>query len=117
QFAALSFLLLPFTALGRGIFQGELKMHYVAMSQMVEHVVRVGIIIMVAIWFTTTSHSYTVIGKGAVWAAIGGALGAILLLVVGFMKDKPYTTGTVEIDWRYSINGAIGIGVVDTLNL
>lgn len=116
QFAALSFLLLPFTALGRGVFQGELKMHYVAMSQMVEQVVRVGIIIMVAIWFTTTSHSYTFIGKGAVWAAIGGALAAILLLVFGFMKDKPYTTGTGEIDWRYYIKVVIGLGVVVTLN-
>src|SRR5699024_12711655 len=77
QFAALSFLLLPFTALGRRVFQGELKMHYVAMSQVVEQVVRVGIIIMVAIGFTTTSHYYIFIGHAAVSTAIGGLLTAV----------------------------------------
>lgn len=78
---AFLFLLIPFLAIYRGFFQGELKLEGTASSQLVEQIFRVGIIILAAILYD--KQVFTSVYQTGTWASAGGVvggLGAILVL-------------------------------------
>lgn len=72
-------LFLPFLAVGRGFAQGQFNMRPTAISQVLEQVVRVVVIIVVA-WLAAHQH-WNVYRMGA-WAMSGALFGAIAALLV-----------------------------------
>lgn len=110
--AAWIFLLIPFTALLRGAFQGYQEMKPTAYSQIGEQLIRVGIIIAVAAYVVIQEKDIYVIGQAAGISAIVGALGAIMILFYFFRKKKPETYGNNPIPWKYYIQTMIKFGVI-----
>src|SRR5690625_6088261 len=96
RWLALAILFITVTSLLRRIFQGHQQMHAIAYSQISEQLVRVVIIITAAIFtFYGYLHIYD-IGVFGVIASIGGALAAIIILLI-FLKNTPLTqAGTNE---------------------
>lgn len=116
RWLALAILFIPVTSLLRGIFQGHQQMHAIAYSQISEQLVRVVIIITAAIFtFYGYLHIYD-IGVFGVIASIGGALAAIINLLI-FLKNTPLTqAGTNEYSWRSYGKTLLLFGVVASLN-
>lgn len=117
QQAAFVFLLIPFTALLRGIFQGSFTMQPIAYSQVGEQLIRVTIIIIVALLFARGKlpHIHT-IGEGAVFASIAAACIAILVLLVFLYQKKPLVKGSFIIPWKDYIRTIVVLGIVASLN-
>ncbi|UOQ44668.1 polysaccharide biosynthesis protein [Halobacillus salinarum] len=84
--AFFAFLLLPFTSLIRGIYQGQNNMQPTAVSQVIEQVLRVALIIATAVYAVTSGHIYQ-IGIGASAAAVLGSIGAAVFLGYSARKD------------------------------
>ncbi len=82
------FLLLPFTSIGRGVFQGIDEMTPTAVSQMVEQVVRVLVIISATLFFVGNGYSYYYVGSGAAFGSILGGLAACLVLSLYITKHR-----------------------------
>ncbi|KAB7664954.1 polysaccharide biosynthesis protein [Bacillus sp. B1-b2] len=84
-----TFLLSPFIATIRGVFQGEGNMLPTAVSQVGEQTIRVGTILFAAIFFSYQGYSLYFIGAGALFGSItGGALCLVILLL--FYKKARY---------------------------
>jgi len=116
--SGLTFLVIPFVASLRGIFQGHNNMVPTAASQIIEQLVRVTLIITTAIVVVTKQHSLYLIGTGAAIASFIGALGAFLILVLFLLKHKNYL-GKVDnhsVDWGYLIRIVLVYGIVITIN-
>lgn len=116
QFGALAFLLIPFTALLRGVFQGLYEMQPVAYSQMIEQLVRVSVVIIVAVVVSDDMSSRYEIGFGAVWAAILGGLFAVIVLLIFVLKQRPYDHTRYSVEWRRYIRIVLFVGIIVTLN-
>ncbi|MFC2948833.1 putative polysaccharide biosynthesis protein [Virgibacillus sediminis] len=115
QFSALIFLLLPFVAVLRGVFQGNYQMEPTAYSQVGEQLVRVCLIIGAAVTVALRDEVYH-IGWAAVFASLLGTGAAILILSIFFVKRKPYTSGTAQVPWRFLTRNLLLVGVVAALN-
>ena len=74
------FWFMPFLAIGRGYAQGQLNMVPTAMSQVIEQIVRVAIIIGVAWWGVQANWSVYRIGEWATFGATIAGLAATLFL-------------------------------------
>lgn len=117
QIAGVAFLLIPFSSIFRGYFQGNNMMHPTAYSQIGEQVVRVSIIIVGAYatyigWFQVEAIGYV-----AVWATICGGITAICIgwyyfLHESFPKEKQKT----NIQWGFYIKIIVLFGLVASLN-
>lgn len=116
ELAAFIFLLIPFTSLLRGVFQGVQQMKPTAYSQIGEQLVRVSVIIIAAYIIATNGDSFYKIGQAAGVAAIGGALAALLILSVFLLKKRPKLAGEKVISWRYYIRTILLFGLVASLN-
>ncbi|MGJ9460224.1 putative polysaccharide biosynthesis protein [Oceanobacillus sp. CF4.6] len=116
QFAAFSFLLVPFSALLRGVFQGNYFMKPTAYSQVGEQFVRVFIIIMAALYVAFGNHQLYEIGQAAALASIFGGIVAILILTFFFIKTKPVSNEKYEIPWNYYMRTLLILGIVAALN-
>lgn len=117
QLVALSLLLIPFTSLLRGVFQGNGNMKPTAYSQMGEQLFRVLLIIAVAIYVSFTGADLYRIGEGAAIASIGGGLAAILLLTMFIRKsEQSVQLQKAVIPWRYYIQTLLLFGLVASLN-
>ncbi|WP_445492785.1 putative polysaccharide biosynthesis protein [Niallia sp. 03133] len=81
-----SFLISPFTALMRGIFQGEGSMIPTAVSQVGEQLIRVSTILITALVFTYQGYTLYTIGAGAMFGSITGGLISFLLLFYYYKK-------------------------------
>lgn len=79
-----AFLFSPLTAILRGIFQGEGNMIPTAVSQVSEQLLRVGIILFVAVFFSYKRYSLYAIGS-----VIGGLLS--LLVLIYFYRKKSFS--------------------------
>ncbi|GGD04367.1 putative membrane protein YabM [Thalassobacillus devorans] len=77
--SALVFLVLPFTSVMRGAFQGSNDMQPTAVSQIVEQLVRVSIIITIAVALVG-KEDYYAIGTGAAAASVAGSIAAAIFL-------------------------------------
>lgn len=83
------FLFMPILATLRGYFQGVYRMEPTAVSQVSEQLVRVGVILLFAYWYTQGSFDLYEMGAGAMSGAIWGAGSAALILLIAFIKKDP----------------------------
>lgn len=83
------FLFMPILATLRGYFQGIYRMEPTAISQVIEQLVRVGVILLFAYWYTQGIFDLYEMGAGAMSGAIWGAGSASLILLIAFFKNKP----------------------------
>ncbi|MFD1849256.1 putative polysaccharide biosynthesis protein [Oceanobacillus bengalensis] len=118
RYAAFVFLIIPFLALLRGIFQGNYVMKPTAYSQVGEQLVRVFIIIAAAIVVTARDKSLYDLGNAATFASIAGGIAAIIVLSIFFIKDKPILLANQKevIPWKDYILTIATLGIVATLN-
>ncbi|RKQ33032.1 putative polysaccharide biosynthesis protein [Oceanobacillus halophilus] len=116
QFAAFVFLFVPFTALLRGVFQGNLYMKPTAYSQVFEQLTRVAIIIGAAVLVANHSLDFYKIGQSAAIASLSGAFAAILVLLLFFVKYKPVSMEKHVIPWNYYVKTLLFLGVIAALN-
>ncbi|GEQ50392.1 polysaccharide biosynthesis protein [Tetragenococcus koreensis] len=79
--ASFTFLLMPVLSLYRGLFQGELLMVPTAVSQVIEQLLRVGIILLSATGFTYFSLTIYQTGAFAMAGAFVGGVAAWLVLL------------------------------------
>ncbi|MBM7618064.1 PST family polysaccharide transporter [Weissella uvarum] len=97
------FLCMPFLAVGRGYTQGQLDMAPTAVSQVIEQVVRVGIILVVAWWGMQQQWNVYQIGTWATFAATLAGIAAIISLwpKTGTVRSNSVSqTGNIPVAWR-----------------
>ncbi|WP_255437769.1 polysaccharide biosynthesis protein [Thalassobacillus sp. CUG 92003] len=90
QAASVIFLLLPAVSMFRGVFQGSGDMVPTAHSQLIEQLFRVTIIIVTALYVTSSRELYN-IGTGAALGSLAGSLIAGLYLGMRFWRRHPWT--------------------------
>ncbi|WP_112179140.1 MULTISPECIES: polysaccharide biosynthesis protein [Paraliobacillus] len=118
RMTALPFLVIPLVSGLRGIFQGYNNMLPTASSQIMEQIVRVGFIIMTAIFIISNQKSLYMIGSGAALASFLGAICASVVLLLFWRKQKRQTTGfeTRSIDWKRTVRVILVYGIVISIN-
>ncbi|MGF7015769.1 putative polysaccharide biosynthesis protein [Ornithinibacillus bavariensis] len=116
QLASMVFLIVPFTALLRGIFQGKSFMKPTAYSQIGEQVVRVFVIIMVAVMVSYGGWDLYRLGPAAGIASIGGSIFALCILIYFYIKDRPSSFVTYTIPWKEYGRTIIVFGLIASLN-
>ncbi|MBP1970370.1 PST family polysaccharide transporter [Virgibacillus natechei] len=116
RFAAFAFLLTPFSALLRGVFQGNYQMKPTAYSQIGEQFIRVFIIITAAVVVAVQGRDFYEVGQAAALASILGGATAILILALFFIKEKPVVRDTSKVPWNYYIRTILTLGMVAALN-
>lgn len=78
----------PIAAILRGYFQGQQNMMPTGVSQVVEQLFRVVFILVAAYWMMTAYNDAYLAGTGAVFAALPGAIGAILVLLFYWRRNN-----------------------------
>lgn len=116
RFAAFTFILIPFLAIGRGTFQGIGDMRPTAYSQVSEQFIRVVIIIAAAVWFSIYGEDIYMIGKAAVFAALAAGLVAFGVLSSFFIKRQPLINNTYPVPWSFYIKSLLVFGLFFSLN-
>lgn len=116
KFASFIFLLVPFSALLRGIFQGEQQMKPTAYSQVGEQFIRVFLIIFASVFIYIQKDNLYIIGQAAVVAAILGSLTAIGILALFIKKKKPAAGQSFDIPWSYYVKTLFILGTAAALN-
>ncbi|SFB31745.1 polysaccharide transporter, PST family [Lentibacillus halodurans] len=110
KLAAFTFLLIPFSALMRGVFQGMQLMQPTAYSQIGEQFTRVMLIIAAAVWIYTQSEKIYTVGQAAVIASFTGILTAIVILLFFFIRYKPAEKQRFTIPWHYYVKTLLVLG-------
>lgn len=121
QLSAFIFLLVPFTAILRGYFQGNIVIKPTAYSQIGEQIIRVSVIIFAAVWIFTMGSDIYDIGRAGVIASVLGATAAILILGLFLLRyDKGRLSQSKNrvdaIPWNYYIRTLLTLGLVASLN-
>lgn len=120
RLSALLFLLIPFLALFRGVFQATLEMKQTAYSQVIEQVIRVLIIIMSAVLIFKGELAVRFIAELGVLASLVGMLLAILVLAIFFIRRYPLKRTVVgvheKVDWRTHFITLLTFGILAALN-
>ena len=117
QTIAFAFLVVPFLAVSRGFYQAKGKMEQTAFSQLIEQIIRVGIIIYICYLIFIGQLDIYKIGDIGALATIIGMVAAILFLFFTFFNEKkdvqiqPY-----KIPWLYYLRTLLFFGVVTSLN-
>ncbi|MBM7573158.1 putative polysaccharide biosynthesis protein [Aquibacillus albus] len=99
QTASFIFLIVPFTSMIRGVFQGLNNMKPTAISQVVEQFIRVSIILMTATVFIRQGKDLYVVGSGAALGSILGSIVAFIVLVYLWYKIRPIKKRALKIRW------------------
>lgn len=119
RLAAISFLLIPFLSLLRGVSQGLGNMKQTAYSQVVEQLIRVAVIIFASYLVVREKIAIYQIGEFGVLATIAGMLVAISLLIWCFPKKKPSSVvmeKQQKIPWKYYFTTCLTLGVIASAN-
>lgn len=82
------FLCMPLLVVGRGYFQGRYDMRPTAVSQVIEQVVRVGVILIAAAFFLQGGVSYYQMGTNAMSSAWIAGVFASIVLIYYYLKNK-----------------------------
>lgn len=82
------YLLMPFTALLRGYFQGINEMIPTAISQVTEQIVRVTTILILTPFLIYQGYSLYDAGNGAVFGSVIGGISGLILLIIFFIWRK-----------------------------
>ncbi|WP_232699025.1 putative polysaccharide biosynthesis protein [Brevibacillus daliensis] len=83
-----SLLLVPMVSILRGYFQGQQDMLPTAISQVVEQIIRVVVILVSAYWMMSAYQDAYLAGTGAVFAAFPGALAAFFVLHYYYRRSR-----------------------------
>lgn len=116
QFASVLFLIIPFTSLIRGVFQGNLYMVPTAISQVGEQCIRVLLIIIAALLVANQAMELYEIGKFAVVATLFGMITAIIILILFFISKRPIIRQIEPIAWGQYVKTILILGVVAAFN-
>ncbi|CAM5545091.1 hypothetical protein [Bacillus safensis FO-36b] [Bacillus safensis subsp. safensis] len=81
QMSAFVFLFLPLTVMLRGVFQSDGLMSPTAVSQLVEQLIRVGVLLVLSFYFVRHGYSLYETGAGAVFSSIAGSAASLILLL------------------------------------
>jgi O-antigen/teichoic acid export membrane protein len=82
------FIILPFTSVMRGYFQGNNEMLPTAVSQVGEQLIRVTTILFLSALFLSKGYSLYIVGGGAAFGSITGGLVSGLILAYYFSKQN-----------------------------
>lgn len=111
------FLIVPITALLRGVFQARGRWEYFAGSQVIEQVARATIIVITAILIWYGGIGLMSIGAGAALGSmLGLLLAAIYLLVHSSKLDVIGGSNTNTLPYRQIISSIIGSGLIISMN-
>ncbi|MGY3778690.1 putative polysaccharide biosynthesis protein [Isobaculum melis] len=88
------FLCMPLLVIGRGYFQGRYEMRPTAVSQVVEQIVRVAVILIAAAFFLKGGMTYYQMGSNAMSSAWIAGVFASLILLYYYVKNKQ----TIQLD-------------------
>ncbi|WP_088036621.1 polysaccharide biosynthesis protein [Evansella clarkii] len=88
RWLGLPFFIIPFLALGRGLYQGEGNMAPAAWSQIGEQITRVIVILIVAFWAMQWGDPYLAGISAGAGALAGTIAGTVLLLFSGWKKRR-----------------------------
>ncbi|WP_106495601.1 putative polysaccharide biosynthesis protein [Lentibacillus sp. Marseille-P4043] len=116
QFAAFAFLLIPFSSLLRGAFQGSYQMKPTALSQIGEQFIRVFIIILAAVLIVINGRDIYEIGQAAAIASIAGGIMAIIVLGMFLFKQRLIQPDLFTIPWGYYLKTLLIFGIIAALN-
>src|SRR5699024_6157258 len=116
RLSAFVFLLIPFSALLRGVFQGSAAMKPTALSQVGEQFVRVGIIIASAVFLMISHGDVYEVSILAPIASIAGGVTACIILMVFFIRQKPVGYEFYTVPWKYYLKTILLLGLVASLN-
>ncbi|MFS0673867.1 putative polysaccharide biosynthesis protein [Ornithinibacillus sp. 179-J 7C1 HS] len=116
KIASILFLVIPFTALLRGVFQGKSDMKPTAYSQIGEQLFRVSIIIGIASLVAVHGLDIYWIGNMAGIAAIFGSVVAFVILVYFYVKNKPVKKVNRNIPWKYYSKTIVVYGFIAALS-
>lgn len=78
---ALAILIVPIMAVYRGYFQGHQQMMPTGISQVVEQIIRVGVVIGLTYWMVQAQFSQELVAAGATSGAFAGALGGLAVVL------------------------------------
>lgn len=98
------FLLVPVLSLYRGYFQGELWMTPTSVSQLIEQVIRVGVILIAAWLFTKEGWTYYFTGTVAMSGAVIGGIVAVICL---FLYGKKVSVLKIQKDIKPTIDKSL----------
>ncbi|MEW9675299.1 polysaccharide biosynthesis protein [Lentibacillus sp. L22] len=117
KLSAFVFIFIPFTALLRGVSQGNYQMKPTALSQIGEQCTRVCIIIAAAAVIAGKHNHIYDIGSAAAIAAIAGGVVALIILI-GSLQKQNLLNRTVffPIPWRYYLKTVAIFGLIAALN-
>lgn len=111
------FLFIPLLSLFRGVFQGKQEMARVAFSQMIEQFVRVGFIILIAIFVFTEKIDLYRIGEFAVIASMAGITVATgFLAVLSFRSNTAIYETSARVPWKKYISVILSLGMIASFN-
>ena len=117
--SAFSFLLVPFVSYFRGLFQGENNMIPTAISQMVEQIIRVSLIIVTAYLIVKLNRSLYDVGFGTAIATIIGSLLSLLSLMLFYARrERTYSTNAQieQVTNKNLFKEVIGYGLAIAIN-
>jgi len=117
QLASFLFLLVPFSAIFRGVSQGNEQMTPTAFSQIVEQLIRVSIIIFAAYFVYVGKLNIDKIGEAGVIATMLGMVVSIMMLAIFYAPKKALIHSEKSvIPWRHYIYTCIFFGFIAALN-
>ncbi|PAE06255.1 hypothetical protein CHI12_17465 [Terribacillus saccharophilus] len=116
QAASFIFLAVPFTSILRGVYQGKQNMTPTAVSQVVEQIVRVGLILAVTFLLVRSgSDLYDIGAKAALASLIGACFGIVILCL--FMRKEPIISSVEQrLPWTHIIKTILVYGLFICLN-
>lgn len=114
QTSAILFVLIPFLAIERGFFQSSGDMRQTAISQLIEQLIRVTLIIVGAVWVMHTQASpYTI----AVIAPLASLAGGVLAVLYLRKQEKPSVkTNDKNVSIRMLVKPILFFGFVMAIN-
>lgn len=120
RLGSLLFLLIPFLALFRGVFQAELQMNETAYSQVIEQLIRVMLIITSAILIFQGILDVREIAYYGVLSSLVGMLASVFFLAYLFIRRYPFYKGaeskTTTIPWKYYVKMIVLFGIFAAFN-
>ncbi|KEK12013.1 polysaccharide biosynthesis/transport protein [Lysinibacillus sphaericus] len=85
---ALTLLVAPYMAVYRGFFQGFGDMRPTAISQVIEQLVRVALILIVAYFLVAMDYSNDIVAGGIMAGSVLGALGSLVYLLYKYFRSS-----------------------------
>ncbi|MEC1120548.1 polysaccharide biosynthesis protein [Bacillus safensis] len=96
QMSAFVFLFLPLTVMLRGVFQSDGLMLPTAVSQLVEQLIRVGVLLVLSFYFVRHGYSLYETGAGAVFSSIAGSAASLILLLFLWLTYRKQSAASMS---------------------